>query len=151
MSSRLPEDHDFYRHNRLAAEKKLARLERRRVTRRTVADAVRLKEEVARQIAQIDDDRAHAMRPTHQIPNNWKCVHIPAKRDFFKVVACTDKTFVSVYDGKTEYVLGEAPARGLGTGGGRNSTLTHVILYTLFQTASAVARSPSFSTLLSAT
>ena len=116
MSSRLPEDHEFHRYNRLAAEKKLARLERRRVTRQTVKDAWRLKDEVAQHVAQIEDDRAHSLRPTHQIPNNWKCVHIPEKREFYKVVACTDETFVSVYDGKTEYVLGrEVRGRGHGT------------------------------------
>lgn len=107
LSSRLPEDHDFYRYNRLTAEKKLARLERRRATRQTVKEALRLKDEVAQHIAQIDHDRAKSLRPTHQIPHNWRCVHIPERREFYKVVACTDKTFVSVYDGKTEYVLGK--------------------------------------------
>lgn len=106
MSSRAPEDHGFYAHNRLEAERKLARLEKRRATRQTLREARRMKDEVAQQIAQIDDDRMHSLRPTHQIPPNWRCVHIGKKRDFYKVVACTDNSFVSVYDGKTEYVLG---------------------------------------------
>jgi hypothetical protein len=38
MSSRRPEDHDFHRYNRLSAEKKLARLERRRATRQTLKE-----------------------------------------------------------------------------------------------------------------
>ena len=92
--------------NRQEAERKLARLEKRRATRQTLREARRMKDEVAQQIAQIDDDRMHSLRPTHQIPPNWRCVHIGKKRDFYKVVACTDNSFVSVYDGKTEYVLG---------------------------------------------
>jgi hypothetical protein len=114
-TSRPPEDHE-----RRAAEMRLTKVERGRTTRRAVAKALLLKDEVAAQIAQLDDDRIRSLRPSHQIPHNWKCVHIAERQDFYKVVACTDKTFVSVYDGKTEYVLGgvkgERGKEALGSG-----------------------------------
>ena len=48
---------------RLNAEARLASAERARARRAVAETATRLKDEVARQIAQIEDDRAHATRP----------------------------------------------------------------------------------------
>ena len=91
---------------RLIAERKLAAIARRRARAAVGETASRLKDEVAKQVAQIDDDRAYAVRPTFQIPPNWKCTHLNAPTEFYKVVACVNERFVSVYDGATEYELG---------------------------------------------
>ena len=91
---------------RLIAERKLAAIARRRARAAVGETASRLKDEVAKQVAQIDDDRAYAVRPTFQIPANWKCTHLNAPTEFYKVVACVNERFVSVYDGATEYELG---------------------------------------------
>jgi hypothetical protein len=101
---------------RLDAEVRVAAVQRAH-TRRAVAETVsRLKDEVARQIAQIEDDRAHAVRPTHQIPNNWRCVHFETPVILYKVVACVNDAFVSVYDGKTTYELGRRYQSRRGSG-----------------------------------
>ena len=81
---------------RLNAEARLASVERARARRAVAETTTRLKDEVARQIAQIEDDRAHATRPTHQIPSNWRCAHIDTPRTLYKVVACVGDAFVSV-------------------------------------------------------
>ena len=101
---------------RLNAEARLASVERARARRALVETTARLKDEVARQIAQIEDDRAHATRPTHQIPNNWRCAHIETPITLYKVVACVGDAFVSVYDGRTTYELGRVyqSRRGVG-------------------------------------
>jgi RNase P protein component len=91
---------------RLIAERKFAAIARRRARAAVGETASRLKDEVAKQVAQIDDDRAYAVRPTFQIPPNWKCTHLNAPTEFYKVVACVNERFVSVYDGATEYELG---------------------------------------------
>jgi hypothetical protein len=53
------------------------------------------------------------VRPLRWIPSNWRCVHVAPRTVVYKVVACTNSTFVSVFDGVSEYVLGRAPANAL--------------------------------------
>lgn len=108
MTTRVrPGRHEqFAQMSRIEAERRLAAIERKRARVAIVETAGRLKDEVARQIAQVDDDRAHSVRPTYQIPPNWKCAHLPRPTEFYKVVACVDDKLVSIYDGVTEYVLG---------------------------------------------
>ena len=97
---------EYYRLSRLRAERKLAAIERRRSVREAKKSIRVMKDEVAKQIAQIVEDRAIATRPTYQIPPNWKATHIERPQAFYKVVACKDDKFVSVYDGETEFALG---------------------------------------------
>ena len=101
---------------RLNAEARLASVERARARRAVAETTTRLKDEVARQIAQIEDDRAHATRPTHQIPSNWRCAHMETPRIMYKVVACVGDAFVSVYDGRTTYELGRVYQSRRGAG-----------------------------------
>ena len=76
------------------------------------------KDEVAKQIAQIVEDRAFATRPTYQIPPSWKATHITRPQAFYKVVACRDDKFVSVVDGDTEFALGKTYKTRRGTPSG---------------------------------
>ena len=100
--------HERARHARLrqAAERKLARFERQRAVRETSRELERLKDECAKQIAQIDDDRAHSLRPSWQLPPGFKCVHFAGQGEFYCVVACKGDAFVSVVDGETSFRLG---------------------------------------------
>ena len=110
---------EYYRLSRLRAERKLA-AERRRSVREAKKSIRVMKDEVAKQIAQIVEDRAFATRPTYQILPNWKATHIERPQAFYKVVACKDDKFVSVYDGETEFALGKRTRRrGERRAGGR--------------------------------
>ena len=104
---RLHSEDGYSEMRRLNAERRLASVERQRARRAVSETAARLKDEVAHQIAQICDDRAYGTRPTFQIPNNWRCTHFPERTIMYKVVACVNDTFVSVYDGNTVYELGK--------------------------------------------
>jgi hypothetical protein len=103
-----PHEDDYSTMRRLNSEARLA-VVARVVARTEVAETTRrLKHEVATQIAQIVDDRAFSTRPTFQIPNNWRCVHFPTPRVLFKVVACVDNKFVSIFAGvNTTYEIGK--------------------------------------------
>ena len=109
---------EYYRLSRLRAERKLAAIERRRSVREAKKSIRVMKDEVANQIAQIVEDRAFATRPTYQIPPNWKATHIERPQAFYKVVACKDDKFVSVYDGETEFALGKTYKTQRGTPSG---------------------------------
>ena len=109
---------EYHRLSRLQAERKLAAIERRRAVRESRKSVRVMKDEVAKQIAQIVEDRAFATRPTYQIPPSWKATHITRPQAFYKVVACRDDKFVSVVDGDTEFALGKTYKTRRGTPSG---------------------------------